>query len=50
MIIQGNEKEIISVVCCRVLFPGGGVDILKSPYAKIAKLMYELAIQVCMCM
>ena len=46
MIIQGNEKKN-SVVCCRVLFPGGGVDILKSPYAKIAKLMYELAIQVC---
>jgi len=30
----------------RLLFPGGGVDILKSEFALAAKTFYKLAIQV----
>jgi hypothetical protein len=28
---------------CRVLFPGGGADILTSGYAKAAQVIYKLA-------
>ncbi|KAG9347971.1 hypothetical protein JZ751_003990 [Albula glossodonta] len=43
-----NQRMIFTCMCnlfCRVLFPGGGVSIVSSGYAKAAKIFYELAIK-----
>lgn len=32
----------------RILFPGGGVDLMNSQFAKTAMIFYKLAIQVCL--
>lgn len=31
----------------RILFPGGGVSLVSSGYAKAARIFYRLAIEVC---
>ena len=34
------------VLSCSILFPGGGVNLVNSSYAKAGKIFYDLAIKV----
>ena len=38
--------SIVFVLSCSILFPGGGVNLVNSSYAKAGKIFYDLAIKV----